>query len=350
MTIGEGVVDLGVVGLGVFGLGVIGFGVVGAGVMGADHARTIATSVSGARLVAVADADENRARAVASANGADRSFGDPAALIADETVDAVLVASPDATHVDLVLACLAAGKPVLCEKPLAPDVKGCRKVLAAETALGRRLIQVGFMRRFDPGYVAMKKELATGRLGAPVMMHCVHRNASAPPWFDDVMVVTNSAVHEIDIARFVLDDEIAAATLFVRPERGARDRQFMVLETRGGLIVDVEVFVNAGYGYDVRAEISCEAGSISLRPQAPVETRATLHDGIALAEDWRLHFAAAYRNQLQAFAGFVRTGVAVGASAYDGYAATAIASACLDALKSGTRTPVKLDERAPFYA
>jgi myo-inositol 2-dehydrogenase/D-chiro-inositol 1-dehydrogenase len=182
------------------------------------------------------------------------------------------------------------------------------------------------------------------------MMHCIHRNASAPPWFDDVMVVTNSAVHEIDIARFILDDEIAAATLFVRTERGARDRQFMVLETRGGVVVDAEVFVNAGYGYDVRAEVSCEAGSISLRPQAPVETRAMLHDGITLAEDWRLHFAAAYRNQLQAFAGFARTGVAVGASAYDGYAATAIASACLDALKSGTRTPIKLDERVSLYA
>jgi myo-inositol 2-dehydrogenase/D-chiro-inositol 1-dehydrogenase len=75
-----------------------------------------------------------------------------------------------------------------------------------------------------------------------------------------------------------------------------------------------------------------------------------LHDGITLAEDWRLHFAAAYRNQLQAFAGFARTGVAVGASTYDGYAATAIASACLDALKSGTRTPIKLDERVSLYA
>jgi myo-inositol 2-dehydrogenase / D-chiro-inositol 1-dehydrogenase len=181
-------------------------------------------------------------------------------------------------------------------------------------------------------------------------MHCVHRNASAPPWFDDVMVVTNSAVHEIDIARFVLDDEIAATTLFVRPERGARDRQFMVLEMHGGVVVDVEVFVNARYGYDVRAEVSCEAGSIGLRPQAPVEMRAMLHDGIALAEDWRLHFAAAYHNQLQAFAGFVRTGVAVGASAYDGYAATATASACLEALQSGSRTPVVLDARASLYA
>jgi myo-inositol 2-dehydrogenase/D-chiro-inositol 1-dehydrogenase len=332
------------------GPGVVGLGIIGAGVMGADHARTIATSVSAARLVAVADADEGRARAVASANGADRAYAEPMALITDKAVDAVLVASPDATHVDLVLACLAAGKPVLCEKPLAPDVEGCRTVLAAETALGRRLVQVGFMRRFDPGYTAMKKELAAGRLGAPVMMHCVHRNASAPPWFDDVMVITNSAVHEIDIARFVLDDEIAATTLFVRPKRGARDRQFMVLEMRRGVIVDVEVFVNAGYGYDVRAELSCEAGSVGLRPQAPIERRVMLQDGIALAEDWRLHFAAAYRNQLQAFVGFVRTGVAVGASAYDGYAATAIASACLEALQSGSRTPVALDARAPLYA
>ena len=328
----------------------VGLGVIGTGGMGADHARTIAASVSGARLVAVADADAGRAEAVASANGVDRSYADPHALIVDKAVDAILVASPDATHVDLVLACLAAGKPVLCEKPLSPSIAGARKVLAAETALGRRLVQVGFMRRFDPGYVAMRAELAACRFGAPVMMHCVHRNASAPPWFDDVMVVTNSAVHEIDIARFVLDDEIVAATLFVRPDRGARDRQFMVLETRAGVIVDVEVFVNARYGYDVRAEVSCETGSISLRPQAPIETRSSLVEGIGLAEDWRLHFAAAYRIQLQAFAQFVRTGVAVGASAYDGYAATAIASACLDSLKSGATTKVQLDRRETLYA
>ena len=327
----------------------IGIGVIGTGVMGADHARTIATTTGGARLAAVADSDVGRAEAVAVAHGAARAHADPLALIGDPAVDAVLVASPDHTHVDLVLACLTAGKPVLCEKPLAPDIDGCRKVLAAEAALGRRLVQVGFMRRFDPGYVLMRAEIASGRLGAPVMMHNVHRNAIAPSWFDDVMVVTNSAVHEIDIARFVLDDEIVAATLFIPPERGARDRQFMVLETAKGVVVDVEVHLNARYGYDVRAEVSCEAGSVSLRPQAPIETRAALAEGITLADDWRAHFATAYRLQLQAFAEFARTGKPAGASAHDGYAATAIGWACLDALKTRQRVRVDLDRPGTLY-
>ena len=151
-------------------------GVVGTGIMGSDHARTLAGSIKGAALVAVADKDRDRASAVASETRARRVHAEAGALIDDPDVEAVLIASPDPTHEDLVLACLEAGKPVLCEKPLASTITGCLRIVAAEAAIGRRLVQVGFMRRFDPGYLAMKATLATGRAGA-LLMHCVHRNA-----------------------------------------------------------------------------------------------------------------------------------------------------------------------------
>ncbi len=168
---------------------------------------------------------------------------------------------------------------------------------------GRRLVQVGFMRRFDPGYSAMQAALTTGDLGAPLLMHCVHRNASVPPSFDSGMLISNSAVHEIDIARWLLNDEFASATVFQRTPRGATDLidpQFIVLETKSGVLVDIEVFVNAAYGYDVRAELVCEAGTLTLAPQPPVRIRFLGQEASHFASDWRAHFAAAYRNQLQA--------------------------------------------------
>ena len=328
----------------------VGIGIIGAGVMGADHAKMFARHVHGARLVAISDADPARAEAVRLETAAVRTHADGLAVIADPQVDAVLVASPDQTHVELTLACLKAGKPVLCEKPLAPTVEGCLEVMEAEMASGRRLVQVGFMRRFDPGYLAMRSALQAGELGPAVMLHCVHRNAAVPSWFDATMVITNSAVHELDIARWLLGEEFSSATLFVAPKPGVvADRQFIVLETGRGVIVDIELYLNARYGYDVRAELVCEAGTMSLRPQATVETRRAGEQSLGLAPDWRAHFASAYRAQLQAFVDSVRMGSSAGASAYDGYAATAAAGACLLALEGGGRTAMSLIPCPPFY-
>jgi myo-inositol 2-dehydrogenase / D-chiro-inositol 1-dehydrogenase len=140
----------------------MGIGVIGAGVMGADHAYTVATEVARAHLVAVCDRDPGRAKkAVAEVRGA-RVITDPLALISTPDVRAVIVASPDETHAEYVLACIEAGKPVLCEKPLAPTTAEGQRVVEAEQAHGRRLVQVGFMRRFDPAYQDMKHRFACG--------------------------------------------------------------------------------------------------------------------------------------------------------------------------------------------
>src|SRR5438105_1703975 len=136
-------------------------GVIGVGVMGAEHARLLSHVVSGSEVGAVFDVDAHRADAVAASCAA-RVVDDPMVLIKDDLVDAVLVASSDQTHEQFVLACLAAGKPVLCEKPLAPDVDGCLRIIAAEGEIGRRLVSVGFMRRYDPGYLALHRTVNGG--------------------------------------------------------------------------------------------------------------------------------------------------------------------------------------------
>jgi len=321
-----------------------------------DHGRRSCTNLggvgSGATLVALSDTDQARVSSIAAETKTDRVYRDPLALIHDPNVDAVVIASPDPTHEELMLACLAAGKAVLCEKPLAATVDGCLRVLDAEVALGKRLVQVGFMRRFDPGYMAMRQALTGGQIGAPLLMHCVHRNASVPPSFNSAMLISNSAVHEIDIGRWLLDDEFTSVTVFRRPADDREtlvDPQFLVLQTRKGVLVDVEVFVSARYGYDVRAELVCEAGTVMLAPQPPIRMRSAGREAIDFAEDWRAHFAAAYHRQLQAWVTSMHTGVPVGASAWDGYAATATAAACIESFQTGAPAMVQLQQKPKLY-
>jgi myo-inositol 2-dehydrogenase/D-chiro-inositol 1-dehydrogenase len=324
--------------------------------MGSDHARIFATQVPGATIQAIYDADPKRAKAIADETGAVQVFGDALALIRDAAVDAILVASPDQTHKEFTLAAIAARKPVLCEKPLAPTPAECLEVLAAEAKGGRRLVQIGYMRRFDPSYLEMKSGLASGRLGAALMFHCIHRNVAAPSWFDSRMAVSNSAVHEFDIARWMLDAELSAISVFrPRPAKGSSPGApvYLVLESATGQLVTIEVFNDAAYGYDVRGELVCEKGTIALRAPLRTETNAELIQGTAYPADWRPRFADAYRLQAQAW---IKTighgnpeGNADGASAWDGYAASAVAEAGLSSLAEGRRVEIKLAEQPALY-
>lgn len=331
----------------------IGVGIIGAGIMGADHARIFAGSVAGAHLVAISDADAAKARAVAQETGAARATDDPFAVITDPDVGAVLIASPDATHADFAIACIKAGKPVLCEKPLAPTAADGLRVIEAELAAGRRLVQLGYMRRFDPGYVEMKAHLDSGRFGEALAFHCVHRNAAAPPHFDAAAAIVSSCGHEVDVSRFVLAAEFAAVTVF-RAKRSRHatfdDPMLVVFETDKGQLVDVELFINARYGYDVKGELVCETGTISFCPTLNTDVRANGIHATALATDWRPRFAAAYRLQNQAWIGAITSGRPVGASAWDGYVATLVTDAGVASLKTGGTVAISQGAKPQLYA
>lgn len=326
--------------------------VIGAGVMGADHARIIASEIPGADLQCICDADETKARGAADATGARNVSKDPLATIEDKAVDAVLIASPDHTHAELTLASLHVRKPVLCEKPLSQDVAECLRVVQAENTLGKRLIQVGYMRRFDPPYVEMKDRSTQGGIGAPLMMHNFHRNVSAPPHFTEQMAITNSAPHEFDIARFVLGAEYSAVSAF-QPSRSAPGDGvgpvFMVLRTEKGQLVNIEINNNAGYGYDVRCELVCEHGSISLRAPIHTETHLGLRATTHYARDWRPRFADAYRLQDLAWLRSIESGVPTGASAWDGYVASLAAKRAVEALQAGREVEIRYAEPPMLY-
>jgi myo-inositol 2-dehydrogenase/D-chiro-inositol 1-dehydrogenase len=328
--------------------GVVSVGVIGAGLMGSTHARLLATAVSGAEVVAISDALPESAARVAEELGVRTIHTDGLELIADPAVDAVVVASPAATHEPFTLACLEAGKPVLCEKPLAISAAAALRIVEAEAALGRRSVTVGFMRRYDPGYADMKARLDAGDIGAPLLVHCAHRNPSVHPIFDSAMIITDTAVHEVDITRWLLGEEITRVTVLKprsssRAREGLRDPLLLLLETSVGQIVDVEAFVSAGYAYDIRCEIVGEDGTLELLAPATVSLRAGNAESLAIPPGFRERFGVAYLNELQAWIAAVALGHEPGGpSAWDGYAAAAVCEAAVSSLDSGLPVDVQL--------
>jgi myo-inositol 2-dehydrogenase / D-chiro-inositol 1-dehydrogenase len=324
-------------------------GLIGAGIMGSDHARLFAHDVPGVAIEYICDADEARARKSADASGANHVATDPLTVIRHAQVDAIVIASPDQTHAPLTLACIAAGKPVLCEKPLSQDVKECLQVLEAEQKKGARLVQIGYMRRFDPSYAEVKSLLANGDLGKALMFHCIHRNVAPAYDFRPEMAICNSAPHEFDIARWMLDSEIESISVF-RPENGEASPVFMVLKTVAGQLVNIEVNISATYGYDVRGELVGEKGTAVLRAPFNADVNLGLKQFVLYPTDWRPRFVEAYRRQNIAWVNSIASGKPnIGANAWDGYCSTAVADAGVQALHSGNAAKVALIKKPKFY-
>jgi len=323
-------------------------GVIGTGAMGASHARTLTEDVGGAEVSVVTDIDLDRAGAVAGRTGA-RVADDAGALIAAADVDAVLVVSHDATHADLVLACIAADKPVLCEKPLALTVEDCTRIVDAEREAGRRLVSVGFSRRFDTAIVEARRQVRDGLIGTPLLVHAAHRNVSTYPGGDSAASVHSSAIHELDQIPWVLDSPIievswhAPRSTTHLPRR--QDPQLILLRTADGVLADVEVFVNARYGYDIRFEVIGEDGIVALAPGARTVRSAELARSATIDADFIERFGDAYRAEMKSWIGSVRSGTydPALARAIDGLRASAVAHTIVAAID----TPG--DRRAVVY-
>jgi myo-inositol 2-dehydrogenase / D-chiro-inositol 1-dehydrogenase len=334
----------------------VGVGVIGVGMIGQDHIRRISQVLTGGSVTAVNDVEEARAGQAAAGLPGAAVHATAADLIADAGVDAVLVASWGAAHEEQVVAAIGAGKPVFCEKPLAPTSDACLRIMDAEMASGRRLVQVGFMRRYDAGYQAMKATVEDGSIGAPLLMHCAHRNPSVPPYgFTTEMIISDSAVHEIDLVRWLFGEEIVAASVLV-PRRsrqapdGLQDPLILLLEMASGALVDDELYLNAQYGYDVRGEVVGETGTVALADVSEVTVRGAGRHGGRVPVDWRDRFIRAYDAELQDWLTAVAAGTSTGPSSWDGYAAAVVTDSALEALRTGQRTAVTMPERPEFYA
>ncbi|WP_053850846.1 Gfo/Idh/MocA family protein [Streptomyces sp. NRRL B-24085] len=334
--------------------GTLGVAVVGTGKMGADHVRRIHEVVSGARVSAVVDLDAERAKQIAARVEGCTAYTDPASAMAAADVDAVLIASPGPAHEAALLQAFEHDLPVLCEKPLTPDAASALRVVEAECRLGHRRAQVGFMRRYDAEYMKLKSLLETGQLGRPLMLHNRHRNAASPPFFTSSMLISDSVAHETDVTRWLLGHEITAVTVW-RPTPSAnapddlQDPQFVVFETDGGALSDVEIFVNCGFGYQVQAEAVCERGTARIGDGHAMVTSMAGRWGGTIAQDFVERFADAYDREVQAWVDATRRGEVTGPSVWDGYAAAAVCEAGVRSLTEGGRVPVELAERPALY-
>lgn len=317
-------------------------GVIGAGVMGADHIKNLSTTVRGAEVTFVADLDADRAHAAPPPSA--RVTTDPTELINSSEVDAVVVASHDSTHAGLVLECFEAMTPVLCEKPLAPTLLESTEVVAADAdivaATGASLLSLGFMRRFDPGYVALRQAVASRVQGEPLMVHCTSRTGTAGPGTTSETAITNSAIHEFDIIPWLLGTPITEVSWQAgRSSRHSpgdlQDPALMLLRTADGALATLELFLNAQYGYTTRCEVVSESGTAALPEPAALAVQQEGQQRAGIPADWRPRFADAYRLQLQAWIMALELGEpAPLATGEDGLRASQVAQAMIRSLHS----------------
>jgi myo-inositol 2-dehydrogenase/D-chiro-inositol 1-dehydrogenase len=330
-------------------------GVIGAGMIGQDHIRRITQVLAGAEVVAVSDANPDVAHEVAAGLKSATVHATGQALIDDPNVDAVIVTSSGPTHEEYVVASVAAGKPVFCEKPLATTTEACRRIMDVEVAHGSRLVQVGFMRRYDAAYRALKYSIDSGAVGAPLMYYSGHRNPSVPASYTKDMAIIDTAVHDFDVTRWLLGEEFAAIRVIAaKPNsHGSEllDPLLMILETESGVLVNVETSVNIRYGYDIRGEVVGEDGTAALADRGPVVLRSANHVGVAVPADWRERFIDAYDVEFQEWINAVAAGEgATGPSSWDGFAAQVVCDAGVEALHSGERIEIELGDKPALYA
>ena len=314
--------------------------VIGAGRMGADHIARLQHKIRGASVAAVVDIDLTRARAAAEAVGASAlaTLGEALAL---PGVNAVLIATPGFLHEEALLEALQHDLPILCEKPLTPDAASAWRVVEAEVALGRQRIQVGFMRQFDAGYQELKRTITGGDRGQLLMLHCAHRNPDTLPDFTESMLITDSVVHEFDAIRFLTNEEIRSVQVrrgrrtSLAPE-GIDDPQQVLIETESGLLADVEIFVNARYGYEVATQAVFENGVVNI--------------GLGeITPSFIERFGDAYDVEVQRWVDAALRGEIGGPSAWDGYATAACCEAGVAAQQTAGPVQVELAAKPELY-
>ncbi|NIF29387.1 gfo/Idh/MocA family oxidoreductase [Pantoea sp. Tr-811] len=322
----------------------IAVGLIGAGVMGKEHGRILSMYTPNAHLAGVCDFDPEKARSIA---GKANVFTDPLDLIASQDIDAVLIASPDSTHAELVQACIAAEKPVLCEKPLAMTAEQARLIVEAECKKGRSFVQVGYMRRFDPGYVELKRLLDADAIGKPEILHNLHRNPVAPDWMTGDMLITNAFVHEIDVMRWLMGTELDSVRITVA-EKG--DPMLIVTRLTNGAMSSTELYMNCKFGYQVHAELVGDEGTIALPDFAsPIVNKSGCRTA-NVPLNWVPRFVEAYQAQTRSWVHSITSGVPNhGATAWDGYITTLIAEQLAEQCNSDQTILLGLPSRPSLY-
>ena len=330
-------------------------GLIGAGGIGSFHGESLARRVPGAVLASVADPAPGVAERLATSLGCPRATLEPAELLADPSVQAVVVAAPPAAHADLVEAAAGAGKAVFCEKPMALTLADADRAVAAARAAGVPL-QVGFNRRFAADFRAARDHVVSGRVGRPQLMRSLTRDpvladpSIVKPW----TIFLETLIHDFDTLRWLnpgarAAEVYAAADALVRPdwkERGLLDTAMVMVRFDNGALATAEASFQAVYGYDVRGEVFGSTGMV-----AAGDTRRTsatfygeegvVHDTVRRNIDL---FRDAYTDELVHFVDCVRDGTTPECVGEDARGALEIALASIESVREGR--PIRLEEVA----
>jgi myo-inositol 2-dehydrogenase/D-chiro-inositol 1-dehydrogenase len=319
------------------------FALLGAGRIGKVHARAISGNPD-AELALVADAVADAAKAISEQYGCRVSTFDE--IAADPTVDAVVICTPTNTHANLIEKFARAGKAIFCEKPVDLDVaraEACLKVVR-ETAAK---LMLGFQRRYDPHFSAVKKAIADGRIGDVEMIQIVSRDPGAPP-MDYIKssggIFRDMTIHDFDMARFLLGEEPVTvyATASVLTDKAIKGVDFdsasVTLTTASGKHCTISNSRRATYGYDQRVEVHGSKGTIAVENQRPVTIELATADGFtrpALHGFFMTRYVEAYAAEIAAFVSVVKDGASPSPSGEDGLRALMLADAAFRSAKQG---------------
>lgn len=329
-------------------------GLIGCGAIGRDHALRIQNKLQRARITAVNDVIAESAEKVAAQCGC-RAVATASEIIADPEIDAVVVTAWDPAHKELVLECIKHRKFVFCEKPLATEAKGAEEIIKAEMQGGERLVQVGFMRRYDTGYRQMKALIDSGEIGAPLLVHSAHRNVASGKGVTEDFMITQTCIHEIDLTKWLINDDYDTVRCVTgRPTKeapeGLRDPQMVMIKTKGGINIDIEVFLNARFGYDIQCQVVGEAGTVNLPDPSYPPIRKAAMKGTGLCTDWSVRFIEAYDVELQEWIDNTLAGITAGPNSWDGYIAALTADMLIRSRdEGGTEIKLNTPERPVFY-
>jgi len=331
-------------------------GVVGTGAIGEDHINKISNILTGGEVVAVNDIDKERAQNIIEKEGLDADFFESGHdLIRSDKVDAVIVASWGPTHEEFVLTAIDEKKPVFCEKPLSDTAEGARNIVDAEIESEQKYVQVGFMRRFDQSYRDLKEFIDQGNIGESLLVHAAHRNPEVDSeiYYGD-MPITDTLVHEIDIFRWLLEDEYYSVQVVNGKKTSSageklKDPLIVLLETESGIRIDIEVFVNCKYGYDIQCQVVGEEGIAKLAEPLSVTYRKDGKFSRGILTDWKKRFVESYEVELQEWIDSTLQGEVNGPTAWDGFAASYISNKGVKALNSGEIIKIDMPERPELY-
>lgn len=320
------------------------FGVLGAGRIGQVHARAIA-SVDGATLTAIADPVEAAANSVRDTYGCDVRTIDE--IAAADDIDAVVICTPTDTHADLIEQFVRAGKAVFCEKPVDLDVQRVKDCLKTVEGEGGTLM-VGFQRRFDPDFMALKAAIDDGKIGDVEMVTLISRDPGAPP-ADYIKrsggIFRDMTIHDFDVARWLLGEEVetvqAAASVLTDPEIGKLgdyDSVNVILTTASGRQCTINNTRRATYGYDQRIEVHGSEGSVRAENHREANIEIANGSGYTrppLLDFFMSRYTAAYAAEITSFVDAVQNGTPTVTTGHDGLMALALADAALKSVDEG---------------